>query len=461
MWESPRYTFEEDTFDKVGKIVVKPFYIDVTYSAPRNLDDPGKALVGVFKKITKGMDPEKTNVLDVGAGRLRNTSWFLQKGFQVWAIEFSQLKQRLPEAAKKWAWAERWGKKKGNFHGVTSPMDFISQQKPKFDLILLINIINVMPIPRERFALLEILRNKIKKKGKILWHQWRAKAIHPDKYTNDNAFLDGYIMGQGPNHSFYVEQSRHESHEMMYSVGFTFNKTENLHQIPGNSGHSYIFNYSHDCLITKALDVENMFKTVRKPNDVIKNVDIVNSLKMYLDELHGIPNKFREIPTGRKYAHKYHILASRIFFQIFVDELKPPITEKEIDEGRGRIDIIYRVIDRDGAFKKLRSIWKIHCPQVIVECKNYKNSLSNAEYNQLLARLGKGRGMLGVLLCRNKKDPKEVLKHCQIIYKTFDRYIIVLDDNDLLYLANLRLNQGTSSDLISDFLENEIDKIID
>ena len=41
MWESPIYTFEEEVKEK-GKIVKKPFHINVTYSAPRNLDDPGK-----------------------------------------------------------------------------------------------------------------------------------------------------------------------------------------------------------------------------------------------------------------------------------------------------------------------------------------------------------------------------------------------------------------------------------
>ena len=53
MWESPIYGFEEEVSEK-GKIVKKPFYINVTYSAPRNLEDPGKALKGVFKKITEG-----------------------------------------------------------------------------------------------------------------------------------------------------------------------------------------------------------------------------------------------------------------------------------------------------------------------------------------------------------------------------------------------------------------------
>jgi hypothetical protein len=73
MWESPIYKFEEETADKKGKIVKKQFYINTTYSAPRNLNDPGKALIGVFDKITKGMTPNETHILDFGAAKLRNT----------------------------------------------------------------------------------------------------------------------------------------------------------------------------------------------------------------------------------------------------------------------------------------------------------------------------------------------------------------------------------------------------
>ena len=52
-------------------------------------------MIGVFNKLTQGFDPKKTNILDVGAAKLRNTLWLLQKGFNVWAVEFPELKDRL------------------------------------------------------------------------------------------------------------------------------------------------------------------------------------------------------------------------------------------------------------------------------------------------------------------------------------------------------------------------------
>ena len=157
MWESPIYRFEEEITDKKGKIVKKPFYINVTYSAPRNLHDPGKALKGVFNKITADFNPKDIDILDIGAAKLRNTLWLLEKGFNVWAVEFPELKDRLKDAKEKWKLAESYE----NFHPVIFPNDFIKLNK-KFDIILLINEFNVMPIPLERFAMLSLCRQKIK-----------------------------------------------------------------------------------------------------------------------------------------------------------------------------------------------------------------------------------------------------------------------------------------------------------
>ena len=277
MWESPVYRFEEEVSEK-GKIVKKPFYINVTYSAPRNLDDPKKALKGVFNKLTEGLDPEKTHILDIGAAKLRNTLWLLEKGFNVWAVEFPELRDRLKDAKEKWELAE---KKYKNFHKVTFPNDFIKLDK-KFDIILLINEVNVMPIPLERFAMLSLCREKIKDNGMLLWHQWRGIAVGQDKYSEENEFIDGYLMGQGPNHTFYVEHNKDESHEMLYSVGFEFDENMNLHKLPANSCYSYVFRPSHLNLIENAINLKQMIKTKRDQKKVIADVEPISVLDLYL-----------------------------------------------------------------------------------------------------------------------------------------------------------------------------------
>jgi len=454
MWESPIYKFEEETADESGKLIKKPFLINVTYSPPRNQNDPGKALIGVFNKIMRNLDKNEIKILDVGAGKLRNTLWLLQKGFHVWAVEFPGLKDRLTDAKEKWDSAETYP----NFHKVTFPKDFINLNE-KFDIILLVNMINVMPIPIERFALLSLCREKIKENGMLLWHNWRAKSIHPDSYTEDNEFIDGYLMGQGPNHTFYCEYGRDESHEILYSIGLSFNRTMNLHKVPANKGYSYIFNPTHNNLIVNTLDLNTRTKTTHNPDKVIDNVDTITILDLYIKELQTIPVG-RDVNYRYKDAHKYHLLSSRIFFEIFNNQLKEPIIEQEINEGRGRIDIVYKNRNKDGVFKNLKDLRDISCPEVMVECKNYKNNLSNTEYAQLNDRLIPHRGMLGFLLCRDKQDPEKVIKHCHDRYKGGNnKYIIVLDDKDLIHLSELKL-QEEDDDSINDFIDSKIKEII-
>jgi hypothetical protein len=447
MWESPIYTFEKEISEN-GKIVKKPFYINVTYSAPRNLDDPGKALIGVFNKITEGLNPKNVHILDIGAAKLRNTLWLLEKGFNVYAVEFPELRDRLKDAKDKWDFAE---KKYKNFHKVTFPKDFINLDF-KFDIILLINEINVMPIPLERFAMLSLCREKIKDNGLLLWHQWRALSNDKDKYTEENEFIDGYLMGNGPNHSFYVEHNKDESHEMLYSVGFSVDKDLNLSKIPSNSCYSYIFKPTHISLIEKSLNFSKLIKQKHEATKIIKDVDKINVLDLYVKQL-------ELIPAGKKTAHQFHLLSSRIFFEIFRNQISEPKIEVEINEGRGRIDFCCRNLNKEGVFKNLKELRDIKCPDIIVECKNYEIDLSNKEYDQLSSRLIPDRSRLGFLICRDKKDAKQVLKHCQDRKKD-NKYIVVLDDSDLIQLVKYKLNDE-DDDRINEFIDNKIKEIID
>lgn len=450
MWESPLYKFEEEIVNDEGKLAKKIISINVTYSAPRNLNDPGKALIGVFNKITEGLKPNETKILDIGAAKLRNTLWFLEKGYQVWSIEYPELRDRLPDAKRRWEHADNYP----NFHNVTSPRDFISL-KEKFDIILLVNIINVMPIPLERYALLSLCREKINDNGMLLWHQWRGLAIGGEKYSEENSFIDGYLMGRGQNHSFYNENGREESHELLSSVGFAFNKTMNLHKIPANSCYSYIFNPKHEILIPNALNLEKMLSEVRDSNKIMPIPKSTSVLELYTGEL-------KYIKPGRDDAHKYHLLASRIFYQIFANQLDEPVIEREINDGKGRIDITYRNKNKDGIFKDVKDLRDILCPEIIVECKNYTGELGNEEYAQINERLSSSRGLLGFLLCRDKIDEKEVLSHCRYRFKHSEnkKYIIVLDDKDLIHLSQLKIDSEDDS-AINDFIDFKIKQIVD
>jgi hypothetical protein len=289
-----------------------------------------------------------------------------------------------------------------------------------------------------------------------LWHQWRALSNDKDKYTEENEFLDGHLMGNGPNHTFYVEHDREESKEMLYSVGFEFDETMNLHKLPANSCYSYIFRPKHINLIEDSLNLKKMIQTKNNPKKIIKDVECTKVLDLYIKQLKLIPAG-KELDS--KAPHNYHLLSSRIFFEIFRNQLGEPKIEQEINEGRGKIDFTCKNKNKEGVFKDLKEMRDIKCPEIFVECKNYENNLKNEEYSQLNDRLIPARTMLGFLLCRDKKDAPKVLKHCQD-RKKGDKYIIVLDDNDLVELSNYKLNDE-DDERVNRFIDEKIKEIID
>ena len=135
--------------------------------------------------------------------------------------------------------------------------------------------------------------------------------------------------------------------------------------------------------------------------------------------------------------------------------------ENEINERRGRIDIVYKNKNKDGLFKNLKELRDIPCPEIMVECKNYENDLTNNEYAQLNDRLSPHRGMLGFLLCRNKKDKQKVISHCKDRYRGGNnKFIIVLDDSDLIQLTKFKLGDEDDTS-INDFIDQKIKEIID
>ena len=165
--------------------------IDVTGSAP-TMDEPGETLERVFKTLTADKQPNEIKILDVGAAKLRNTLYLLQEGFVVYAVEFEELPKRMPQAKENWERAKDFD----NFRHVTFPKNFFKLHD-KVDIALLINVINVMPIPAERLVLLSLCREKMKKDGLLLLYNWRDISSNPGKYTAQTAVNDGYFKGWG------------------------------------------------------------------------------------------------------------------------------------------------------------------------------------------------------------------------------------------------------------------------
>jgi len=442
MWESPIYKFEKKVKGRRKPEIVT---IDVTGSAPV-MKEPGDYLTQIFKTITKGSNPTKTRILDFGAAKLRNTLYLLNQGFQVYAVEFPELAESMPQAKKNWDYIE---KNYPNFKRLIFPKDFYDFEE-KFDIALFINVLNVMPIPKERLAALALCRKKIKDGGLLFWLNWKPAASNPkDKnYGESNRLNDGWFKGKGrETKTFHVEWSREEAFEMLISTGYSQNKEVLIEA--GKGSQSYLFMADARILIENALKISEL-KNENLTGKVLKELTKINLLEFYLEELRNLESKK---------ATKHEDIMARLLNGIFSDQLKNPELRVPIDGGLGVVDIRFQNRNEPGFFKNAIEMHGIKCPVLLVECKNYSEEMSSPEFDQLAGRMDNpARSMLGIICCREIKDKKRILarSHSKI---SSGKYIIVLEDKDLERLVKLKLEDNIEE--INDFMERKLIEIID
>jgi len=142
--------------------------------------------------------------------------------------------------------------------------------------------------------------------------------------------------------------------------------------------------------------------------------------------------KLRHIPTGREYASEFHHYIRSLLEMIWYPYLINPIIEKEIHDGRKRIDIVMDNNAKDGFFFNLHSITKIFCPYIYIECKNYGKDVTNPEIDQLSGRFSSNRGQFGVLICRGLKNANLFNQRCKDTYADERGLVICLTDEDII-----------------------------
>jgi hypothetical protein len=163
----------------------------------------------------------------------------------------------------------------------------------------------------------------------------------------------------------------------------------------------------------------------------------------YEHEGHGVSGtvligRLDNIPPGTADAHSYHQLIAQILKRIFSPDLTGMKIEKELNEGRKRIDICFDNVAASGFFHDLKVAYRIKCPVVFVECKNYSNDPANPELDQLQGRFGQQRGEFGILVCRDIADRKTMISRCRDSVNAQRGYVMVLADSDVKSLWSLR-----------------------
>ena len=147
----------------------------------------------------------------------------------------------------------------------------------------------------------------------------------------------------------------------------------------------------------------------------------------------------RSIQAGASQYQHYHNLMIGVVEFLFFPALFNPQKEREIHEGRKRIDITMENAAREGVFERLHRVRKLPCAYVFFECKNYIQEVGNPELDQLAGRFGINRGKLGFLCCRQFEDRGVVIARCKDTFQDDRGLIIPLEDRDILEMLRMIL----------------------
>lgn len=203
IWETPFYSGTS----KGGK----KFVVDVTQSISAGLN----ANAGLIQHLVPWMQERGfKRILDFGAGALRHTLQLLDNGFEVTAVEFEEAFKR-PKANENLKIART----KDGFSELIWPKNFIKSTK-KFDVVILIFVLQVIPTKSYRGRILDEIRKKINKNGpKRLYY---ASRFGEGRYMkNENGYKDGWVLGlKNATQSFYTEWNAENTHSMMKQKGF-------------------------------------------------------------------------------------------------------------------------------------------------------------------------------------------------------------------------------------------------
>jgi hypothetical protein len=148
-------------------------------------------------------------------------------------------------------------------------------------------------------------------------------------------------------------------------------------------------------------------------------------------------NSLRVIPPGDRSASDYHNLMIGVSEFIFFPNLLHPRKEREIHQGRKRIDIYFENGATSGIFERIPRLRGLPCAYVPFECKNYTTEVENPELDQLAGRFSVNRGKLGFLCCRTFQNRVRFIERCRDTFSDDRGLIIPLDDETTIRLLAL------------------------
>ena len=190
------------------------FEIRVENSAPSQRI-PAKSL----EFLKQHLDGSKAkSVVDYGFGRLRNVETLLQLTNDLTIVDIPEqvlrMKEEIPPGLRR---------------KVYTPNDFFSLKK-RYEVIVCIAVLHIIPIPSLRKNILEQLNLKLNPRGVLMLDV----PIHESYYSDESKFErhnDGILLGTGKTRTFRKNFDSEELDDLVFSV-FSSSRVK---RIPGHS----------------------------------------------------------------------------------------------------------------------------------------------------------------------------------------------------------------------------------
>lgn len=146
-------------------------------------------------------------VLDYGAGKLRNAKYLVENGFSVSILETEEQLRRLKEK-----YGEEIFKP---YKGVFTPQCLPNS---KFSLIICSFVLCVLQNDIDRFNVVQNIYNLLEEDGVVIIEARTEKCILNAKYIEP--YLDGYLIGKNEIKTFQKPYTEEELRDMFVRRGF-------------------------------------------------------------------------------------------------------------------------------------------------------------------------------------------------------------------------------------------------
>jgi hypothetical protein len=165
----------------------KKFNVVVENSAPSQV----KPAYSVETSSAILRDQGVKNIVDFGCGRLRNLSIFRKHFSQITLVDTKLQCERISSLFQS----------SPNLKLFPESQFLISHEK--YDAIFVISVLHIIPNPQLRRHILSVLTTMLSTPGYLVVDVPTAERYYRHHQKEENKYQDGWVMGSGPNYTFY------------------------------------------------------------------------------------------------------------------------------------------------------------------------------------------------------------------------------------------------------------------